>query len=821
MLAVSRRSIALDSGWEALTTEAGAFSAPAAVLEEKGWIEADVPGTVALARQRAGQWSITNPQPLHHLDHWYRTRVDVNGSFLLMFDGLATDAEVWLNTERILTSHSMFQQHAVEITSHGNDVLVICFRALKALLGKSLKRARWRPAMIFPSALRGVRTTLLGHMSGWCPDVHAIGPWRPVVLLPKSEPHVTQLRITTQLNPDYSAVLEVALSLNTNESIDGLMIDCANSRAKMIRQADGTFAVLLKLSYVEPWWPHTHGTPHLYDVELSIGNSRIHLGKVGFRTVEIDRGIDGQGFAVVVNGTKIFCRGACWTSADVVGLNASRATYQPWLELMRDANMNMVRVGGTMVYEGDDFYKLCDELGIMVWQDFMFANFDYPDSDPGFMDDVRIEASQFLTRTQCSPCITIVCGGSEVSQQAAMLGLPKEAWTSKLFAELLPDVCRSLRSDVPYVPNSPSGGDLPFIANAGVAHYYGVGAYQRSLDDVRRAAVRFASECLAFANVPETATLNRELPVPAVHHPLWKQRVPRDQGASWDFEDIRDFYLNLIFKVDVALLRRTDPQRYISLSQAVTGEVMEAVFAEWRRNKSTCWGGLVWTFQDLMPGAGWGVVDSTLQPKPAWYALRRAFRPVQLVMTDEGVNGLAVHAINDTTSNLKCRLTIKLFKGSSLMHSGSIDLQVQARSAVEVSATSILSRFVDINYAYRFGPLAHDVVVAELSAGESDDILAQAFYFPAGIDIQPKKLDWNVSVEKEGETLYLQLQSKQLATGVHIEDENFRTDDNWFHLAPGQTKRLKLIARTSKAFKPDGEIRALNGDVPSRFRGAD
>ena len=812
--------ISLDSGWQLSSTDANLFSVPSALPQSAQWIEAVVPGTVALSLQRAGKWSITNPQSLHHLDHWYRTKLDLAGSFILNFNGLATDSEVWLDNERLLTSINMYRQHSLEMTLTGSHTLFICFRSLKNLLAKPFKRARWRPLMISPPTLRGVRTTLLGHMSGWCPDVHAVGPWRSITLLSKLDSlGVKTSAIKTHLNADGSAVLDVNLSLNAQPSLHDLTIDCADHRSTMICHADGSFSARLELPRVNPWWPHTHGSPTLYPVNLVVGEVRIKLANVGFRTIEVDRGTDGQGFALIVNGTKIFCRGACWTSADLVGLSGSRAAYQPWLTLMRDANMNMVRVGGTTVYEDDEFYKLCDELGIMVWQDFMFANFDYPDTDQSFVADVSVEVSQFLKRTQHYSSVAVVCGGSEVAQQAAMLGLSKDTWTGKLFSEVLPDMCNQVRPDVIYVPNSPFGGELPFVANSGVAHYYGVGAYQRPIEDARRASVRFASECLAFANVPETITLNRDLPIPAVHHPLWKQRVPRDQGASWDFEDIRDFYLGLIFKVDPPVLRRTDPQRYIQLSQAVTGEVMEAVFAEWRRSKSTCCGGLVWTFQDLMVGAGWGVVDATLQPKPAWYALRRAFRPLQIVMTDEGVNGLSVHVINDGADDLNCTVTIKLYKAQAVTHSGSYNLNLKPRSAIELSAASVLDGFVDINYAYRFGPLAHDVVVAELRMVDKDEILTEAFYFPAGIDIEPKTLDWRASLERENENWYLLIQSNSLATGVHVEDPNFRPDDNWFHLLPGQHKRLKLIARTAGTAKPDGDISSLNSNAPLRFRG--
>lgn len=192
-------------------------------------------------------------------------------------------------------------------------------------------------------------------------------------------------------------------------------------------------------------------------------------------------------------------------------------------------------------------------------------------------------------------------------QQGAMLGLPEQIWKSTLTEEILPELIAEKRPDAAYVANSPSGGALPFAPNAGVGHYYGVGAYCRPLEDARRADLRFAAECLAFANIPEQETLDRHLPGVAVHDPRWKIRTPRDRGASWDFEDVRDHYLKLLYEVEPDVLRREDGALYLDMSRAATAEVMQATFAEWRRSGSSCQGALVWTLQDLVPGALAGV----------------------------------------------------------------------------------------------------------------------------------------------------------------------------------------------------------------------
>jgi len=164
----------------------------------------------------------------------------------------------------------------------------------------------------------------------------------------------------------------------------------------------------------------------------------------------------------MVNGERIFCRGAVWITADIVRLPGGRADYEPWLRLAAEASMNLIRIGGTMAYETPGFFRLCDEFGLLVWQDFMFANFDYPKDDKALNAHVEAEVAQFLSAT---PSLAVVCGGSEIHQQAAMLGLPERIRPSPIVEEIIPAVARSLRPDVPYVVNSPFGGAMPFSPN--------------------------------------------------------------------------------------------------------------------------------------------------------------------------------------------------------------------------------------------------------------------------------------------------------------------------------------------------------------------
>ncbi|HMG22785.1 MAG TPA: glycoside hydrolase family 2 protein [Kofleriaceae bacterium] len=454
--------------------------------------------------------------------------------------------------------------------------------------------------------------------------------------------------------------------------------------------------------------------------------------------------------------------------------------------------MNMIRIGGTMVYEDDALYDELDAQGVLLWQDLMFANMDYPD-DPAFVAGVELEVEQQLARLAGRPSLAIVCGNSEGEQQAAMWGAARELWTPRLFHEVLARRCR----DVPYVASSATGGAFPHAANAGPSSYYGVGAYLRPVDDARRAEVRFASECLAFANVPDDPSL------PPAHDAAWKAGTPRDRGADWDFDDVRDHYVQRTFGIDPAALRIADPDRYLELARVATGEVMARVFDDWRRARSTCRGGLVWFLRDLRPGAGFGLIDVRGIPKPCWYLVRRALAPIGLALTDEGTNGLAIHVANDRGEPLAGRLELTLWRGDVRVRDAATDVAVAPHAAIELAAGALFDGWIDLSHAYRFGPPAADVVHARLRVG--DDVV-ETHWFPAGLSAAREP---DVGLAVTGDAAALAITTHRFARFVAIDAPGYVPSDNYFHLAPDQRRTISLTGEGPLRVS----IRALNSEL--------
>lgn len=786
----------LTDGWRVAMIRNGDGSNYGSPPDEAECLPAQVPGTLAAALTAAGRFDPAHPEPLHDLDAWYVCDLaEPPGPAVLRFEGLATVADVVLNGELILSVESMFEAHDVPVELTGADRLELRFSALADRLAAKGPRARWRPRLADSQGLRLVRTTLLGHMPGWCPSIHAVGPYRPVSLIRPGSLALDDVRISADADSG-DGVLTVSFA----GSPDALRLRCGGVEVPFVAD-DGRPTASLRVPDADLWWPATHGLPALYDVEIVAGDRTFPLARAGFRHLEVDRG-DGGDFSVRVNGVPVFCRGAVWTSADLLGLSSTRDAYEPLLRQAAAAGMNMVRLPGIAAYEAPAFFDLCDELGLLVFADFMFANFDYPAGDEDFVAHVEAEARQFLDARQGCPSLAVASGGSEIAQQAAMFGLPADYWYSPLVTDALPRLVAELRPDVAWVPGSPSGGGLPFSVDAGVGHYYGVGAYLRPLEDARRAAVVFATECLAFAHVPD-----------GIRPEDVGGGVPRDPGTGWDFADVRDHYLGRLYGLDPVALRVDDPVGYLAHSAATTAEVASETFAEWRRDGSRCRGALVFALSDVGPGSGWGVLDHLHRPKSTFRALARAFAPIAIGITDEGVNGLHLHLTNETAASIDGEVEVfGLRDGTVKLCPAARVVALAPREQLTIGATELLGSFFDYGYAYRFGPAEHQVVIARLRVG--GEVVAEAFGFPLGRSaaLHPATLTAEVGADASG--WFVDVATSAFAQSVHLSIPGYLPADDWFHLAADRPRRIRLasLPGTEASTPPSGEVRTLAGD---------
>ena len=804
------------ASWTCCAQAPGASPEPAAV--QGAWFDAQVPGTVAGALRARGEWNHQNPLDIDAQDWWYRTSFAVPSgeSCVLCLDGLATLAEVWLNGEHLLNTDNMYRSHRVDVSQKlkAENELAICFRSVTADLKKRRPRPRWKTNLVNNQQLRWLRTGLLGRIPGWSPPVPAIGPWREVRL--ECRPvQLSEVKRTAVLEGDDGVVHFRAQVASALKILSARLKVGVHETALPIQEA--VISGELRVPQPELWWPHTHGAQALHAaavlIETESGTHEFPLEAVGFRRIEASC---EPGFALSVNGKRVYCRGACWTTHDIFHPVGTGESLRHELMLARDAGMNMLRIGGTMNYESDAFYRLCDELGILVWQDFMFANMDYPVEDAAFNANITAEATQQLARLAQHPCVAVYCGNSEIEQQAAMLGMARELWRNAWFGEQLPALCGQHHPGTVYVPSSPSGGVLPFHTRTGITHFYGIGAYLRSMRELRQADVKFTSECLGFSNVPEPEAIDEIMGglMPVMHHPRWKQRVPRDTGAGWDFEDVRDHYLREVFGVDPVTLRCFDMPRYLELSRVTSGEMMARTFAEWRSGHSCNAGALVWFYQDLWPAAGWGIVDSIGVPKAAYYQLKRLWQTKQLTLTDEGLDGLHLHLCNESTEEHEGFLEVQLLREPNVsVACHEIAVKVGPRALVTRSVDEILGSFYDVNYAYRFGPPAHHAVVATWY-NAAREVLSEAVHFTRARDPEAQPMPagaLQAEAEPLGDGRYrVTLKSERFLHSVRLSAKGYLPADNYFHLIPNRRRAVLFTPRTSGAGTLRAYVEALN-----------
>ncbi len=731
---------------------------------------------------------------------WFVNLFHGQGPQKLIFEGLTVPSYVYFNGALLCMSPSMYLQF--ECTTPDLDIsilnqLSICFTSSFETI--RLPRPRWRQKMIDESNLRSARNTLLGSMPGSCPSVKPLGILNTVRCITPEDPVLLQSFSIEYEITGNTVILKIHFVAHNFEDGHIKIDDDIIPISKVLQQT-----CEYEIANVKWWFPHTHGVPFRYKIDLVLDNKTFDLGYRAFRSIGKPRD-----FTLSVNDVDIFCRGALWSTVSIIDLTTAKVEdYRNYLELVRDGGMNMIRVPGTSLYERQEFYDICDELGIMVWQDFMFANFDYPQTED-FTNLVIHEAVHFLERTAHNACLVVLCGGSEVFQQAAMLGLPQEKYTHSLFEYELKQVTAKIRKDVVYIENSPFGGEWPFQTNTGVTHYYGVGAYLRDFTDIRRSEVKFASECLALSNIPCNATV-RQMNTQAVHHPSWKAAVPRDNGVSWDFEDVRDHYLQTIFNVDANLLRRTHQSRYLELSRAVSCILVTEVFSEWRKHGSGCGGGLILSLMDLSRGAGWGIIDNDGIPKAVYYALQRVSQSIQVVITDEGINGLDIHVINETNDIVEGILNLNCYRDGEFSVAGGVrDVILQPRSSQCISSRQLVKGFFDITYSYKFGPPSHNVTAVQL-LGDDTELISQAFNFPLGYVIGHEQLGMLASIIRQNNKWYLIVTTKKFAHLVHIDIPGFYAKQDWVDIAPGMSHRTELVSCVSSDRIPQGYVLALN-----------
>ncbi len=634
--------------WMVECTSCASPDAPAGIVGRR--FPAHVPGAVHLDLERAG----VIPPVDHgdgemrqawvgHADWTWRGAFEVAAETLaaerveLVFGSIDTVARVEVNGVHVGDAANQFTTQrfdAKEALRPGRNEVSVAVRApvpyvlaTEAQLGPRPVNGDWTP---YPF----VRKSACNFGWDWGPRVPTSGlggsvrieAWRaariesvrPLVLRCDEASatvavHVDAVRAARGGLP---VVAEVELETPLGERITG----------SAPLEADGRATVTLEVPRPMRWWPRGRGAQHLHGLRVRLAVEGVRGGagvlhawrrRIGLRSVALDTAPDAHGsrFAIVVNGEHVAVVGANWIPAQLFPEAPDGGRTDALLELACEANLNMLRVWGGGIYEPERFYERCDELGLMVWQDFMFACASYPEDDP-MPALVEREAREQVARLSSHPCVVLWCGGNEDVLAWQSWGFrerlrPGQSWGWQYWSDLLPRVCREVDPTRPFWTESPWSGTLDRHANDpdhGDRH-----TWDLKIDAYRTMVPRFTSE-FGHQSPPNLRTIEEALgrgaltmdsPDLAARQRAWggdaAQYAP--YLAEW-FRPARDF------------------GEWLYQAQLLQARAMRTCIAWLRANRPRSMGSLFWQWNDVWSGHSWSAVDVKLRPKPFWHALR-------------------------------------------------------------------------------------------------------------------------------------------------------------------------------------------------------
>ncbi len=774
---------------------------------------ARVPGTVHLDLLRGKQIEDPYYRDAEVRAQWvgeaawcYVRRFRVQKTFLaaprvlLRCAGLDTLASISINGRRVARTDNMHRTWELDVRSWlevGDNEISIAFAPALPYLHKcdkvEPKMYGWTSARLHNAGWLRKEPCNFGW--DWGPKLLTCGIWRDIELVAVEAARLEAVSIQQcHRRGKVSCPIEVEVSHADAAGLSvALVLSLAGRRVAAARAPVRRGRASAELDVVSPelWWPNGLGGQPLYDLDVELSDAQGRSlqtlkRRIGLRTLELRRGADrwGESFEFVVNGVPFFAKGANWIPADTFAPRVGRDDYQRLLEDAKAANMNMLRVWGGGIYEADDFYDLCDELGLCVWQDFMFACGTYPAFDAAFMENVRREAVDNVKRLRHHACLALFCGNNEIEQ-----GLVAETWTErtmswadydKLFNELLPGVVARLAPHVSYWPGSPHtpGTSREDFNNPerGDAHLWGVWHGKKPFEWYRECDHRFVSE-FGFQSFPHpksvrayTRAEDRNITSLVMEH---HQRSPI--GNTTIVSTMTEWFL-----------MPKDFESTLWLSQIQQGMAMKYAVEHWRRSMPRSMGALYWQLNDCWPVASWSSIDSFGRLKALHYMARHFFAPVLVSGVEDAERGsIAVFAANDTRARFQGTVhwTATDAQGKRL-DQGKLSARVAAGKSAKLGSLRLRGLLDSVS--------SRDLLVwLELVCDRqlvSENLVT--FSRPKHLKLVDAEIETKVRKRRGRFEVSLRARRAALFCWLDLSRADARFSDNFFHLRPGRQVKM-------------------------------
>ncbi|MFF6997318.1 glycoside hydrolase family 2 protein [Streptomyces sp. NPDC008313] len=604
----------------------------------------------------------------------------------LVFDGLDTAATLTLDGHELGRTRNMHRRYRFDVTGrHG--LLEVDFASaydeaasVRALTGE-------RPN-VYPEPFQYIRKMACAFGWDWGPTLVTAGMWRPVRLERWSTARLAEVRPLVTVEAGTGRVeVRVEVERTAQGAARPLAVHAAVEGGFEARgTVEGTAAVLtLEVPDVSLWWPRGYGEQPLYDLELTLvedGPEQRPLDswhrRIGFRTVELDRSADehGTGFTLVVNGVRTFVRGVNWIPDDVLPSRVTPERYRTRLRQTADAGVDLVRVWGGGIYEDDAFYDACDELGLMVWQDFLFACAAYPEEQP-LRGEVEAEARDNVVRLMPHPSLVLWNGNNENLWGFRDWGwepeLNGDSWGGGYYLDLLPRVVAACDPVRAYTAGSPWSGSWNHHPNDpahGTHHSWEVWN-RRDYAEYRDSVPRFVSE-FGWQAPPAMATLRRALP--------GEQLAPDSPGMA-HHQKAEDGNGKLNRGVERHFeLPDGDFDRWHYLTQVVQARAVATGIEHWRSHWPVCAGTIVWQINDCWPVSSWAAIDGDGRLKPLHHELRRVYAD-RLLTLQPGDDGPVLAVVNQSAEPWEAHVRLRRMRADGAEAADQVlDVTVAARS---------------------------------------------------------------------------------------------------------------------------------------------
>lgn len=790
---------------------------------DAGWMPAVVPGDVHLDlianKKIPDPFYRDNESRLQWIEDesWeYRDTVVATPALMehanidLVFEGLDAASHIYVNGAQVLNADNMFRIWRVPIKEHlhiGRNLIRVVFpspiKAAQAVAATDPWRARTQV-----QSRTYIRKAAYEYGWDWGPRFVTSGIWRPARIEAWDHARIDDLAIHQRDVSREVGHLDAEVTLQA--SSDGpatLTLQYSNdgkpitvSRSVVVHPGENDFDFPIEIREPHLWFPAGYGDQPLYQftAQLRAGNALAdsRTVKTGLRSIELRRQLDqwGRSFEFIVNGIPVFAKGADVIPFDSFPDRVTTADYRRILQSARDANMNMIRHWGGGYYESDEFYSICDELGIMVWQDFMFGN-NWQPGTYAFKQNIKAEAEDQVRRLRNHPSIVLWCGNNETEMAMNWAGRPNypadvryQMWQDYLteFSGILPRVVAQLDPEIPYWPSSPSADyeEVSESFHSGDEHIWDVWHGRVPFSTYETHHPRFVTE-FGFQSFPEMRTIDTfTLPEDrtSIFTPVMLAHQKNDEGNSIiqeyllrDYPEPKDF------------------ASFLYVSQVLQAEGIKIGAEYFRRSRPETMGSLFWQLNDCWPVASWSSIDYDGHWKALQYYARRFYAPVLVSPHMEG-GSMRVYIVSDKTEPLQATLDVSLMD-----FDGKVLLQDKLPVNVDPLASKIyLDWPLDKLTAAGATDTSRVFVLARLMAG-SDELSRNIAYLAPVKEVHLKPANLTFDVFGEKGNFKVRVSSPVLARDVYLSFGNLDTNvsDNFFDLLPGETREIAVNTQAS------------------------